>query len=277
MGQCLTSALPKKKWILNGNKTESQLRGTYGKSSLLNPSTYKDDFNHFSPLKPVGMLPNTTDARVLPSQSYYKSTRSFRDVETEKPKLDDTFGELENELIERQDEAIVNPAAQFHLQTPPGVKLSEGSHRAHSKNVSFSSKSHGGNAQLSNTAAGRAMSGVGLGNPKSSILHNKTMDRSLPAYYKDEAYIPKIGMGYEEGRELYESLHARRSKGLPPVTKLAAEHFEVESSIFHRGNNDYGKFDSNQSMTNPHHHRIHNSRRSYNPLTNDILSYRTQE
>ena len=80
-------------------------------------------------------------------------------------------------------------------------------------------------------------------------------------------------MGYEEGREFYESLHARRSKGLPPITKMAAEHFEVESNIFNRMNNDYGRFANAQSLTNPHHHKTHNSRRSYNPLTNDLLNY----
>lgn len=80
-------------------------------------------------------------------------------------------------------------------------------------------------------------------------------------------------MGYEEGRELYESLHARRSKGLPPVTKMAAQHFEVESNIHNRLSNDYGRFSTDLSLTNPHHHRIHNSRRSYNPLTNDMLAY----
>ena len=91
--------------------------------------------------------------------------------------------------------------------------------------------------------------------------------------FLDEKYKPQLGMGYEEGRELYESLHARRSKGLAPITKMAAQHYEVESNINSRPNNDYGKFSSTVSLTDPHYHRKHNSRRSYNPLTNDLLNY----
>jgi hypothetical protein len=45
----------------------------FGKSTLFNPSAYKDDFNHFIPVKPVGMLPTSTNARILPSQANYSA------------------------------------------------------------------------------------------------------------------------------------------------------------------------------------------------------------
>jgi len=88
----------------------------------MNPSVYKDDFNHFPIEKTHGMLPTTTDAMILPSQAYYNSTRSQRMIKKPKPKLDDTFVRLESELKEKQEKTLENNAADFYLQTPNGER-----------------------------------------------------------------------------------------------------------------------------------------------------------
>jgi hypothetical protein len=85
----------------------------------------------------------------------------------------------------------------------------------------------------------------------------------------------KLGMGYEEGRDLYEGVHARRALGFPPNTKIAADHYEIEKSIYNRSYNQYGQ-QSFENLNNPKHHRIHNSRRSYNMITADINPYERQ-
>lgn len=104
---------------------EAKLKGTFGNSTLFNPSVYKDDFNHMPMEKPKGMMPTTTDARILPSQAYYSSMPRERRINRkhkEKPKaeLDDTFARFESDLKEKNDENLQKDATNFYLLTPVG-------------------------------------------------------------------------------------------------------------------------------------------------------------
>ena len=102
-------------------------------------------------------------------------------------------------------------------------------------------------------------------------------DISQHQYFDSSSTRPKLGMGYEEGREFYENLHARRSKGLAPATKYAYEHYEIEDSLRNRETARYGENVPFPSLNDPYYHRGNFSRRSYNPLTNDMYKYTKQQ
>jgi len=75
-------------------------------------------------------------------------------------------------------------------------------------------------------------------------------------------------MGYEEGKEFYEGLHMRRSKGLAPMTKYALDHQEIEDSIRNRETAAYNKWHTGScSFSRPSHTR------RYNVITNEQFDY----
>ena len=88
-------------------------------------------------MKPHGLLPSTTDARILPSQAFYKSGSSYRTTKKKeklKPKLDDTFARLENDINERKDEILQQNASKFYLQTP--TKVNQENNKIERQNIS---------------------------------------------------------------------------------------------------------------------------------------------
>lgn len=91
---------------------ESTLK-KFSRRGVMNPSQYKDDFNQPAPIRPMGMIPTTTNAMVLQSQREYKSkmrpqqrfippSKSLTRFKQPKEDLDDTFVRFEQEQIEKQ-------------------------------------------------------------------------------------------------------------------------------------------------------------------------------
>lgn len=87
----------------------------------------------------------------------------------------------------------------------------------------------------------------------------------------------KLGMGYEEGRDFYEGVYARRSKGLAPNTRLAAEHYEIEDNLYNRETAQYGRHQDFPNLNNPNYHRLLRTGRSYNVLSSDMYDYAKEQ
>ncbi|CAI2374527.1 unnamed protein product [Moneuplotes crassus] len=251
---------------------DNQWKRSLKAAKIPNPSSYKYDFSAKPHENSESLMPKTTDAQIIKSQAFYKSKpRSKRMKQRSKPSLDDTFARLEDDLKVKMDESLKQDAAKFYLQTPIGQKPPppQNLHQ---------------NLTAPEPVRGEKVSEKYLPDPakEGSICGSRGSAPSYPNYdshsiaemYSDQAYKPKIGLGYEEGRGFYENLHARRSKGLPPVTELATKHLEIESNIHNRNNNDYGKFDHYATLGQATTKQINHSRRSYNPLTNEMLDFK---
>ncbi|CAI2374764.1 unnamed protein product [Moneuplotes crassus] len=256
-------------------KTEidSQWQKSFKESELFNPSSYKYDFNKISFENPHGMVPQTTDARILPSQAYYSSRstkRMIKKPQKSKKDLDDTFARLEEDLALKNEETLKEDAAKFYLQTP----IEQKPQISQDRYQNMSPPGPAGVQPQNQPSHKEPSKEVALSHSKASIPSYPNLDaQSIGAMYSEQAYKPKLDQGYEEGRDFYENLHLRRSKGLAPATKIASEHFEVESHIFNRNNNEYGKYVNPATMVNTNRHEIHKSRRQYNPLTNEASNF----
>jgi hypothetical protein len=102
----------------------NKLRDTQSKRGVFNPSVYKEQFNHGIYSKPLGLIPTTTDSRILQSQAPYRSNRAERIIHRKKKvELDDTFVKHEIELMAKNDETFKDNQNQFFMQTPKEHKF----------------------------------------------------------------------------------------------------------------------------------------------------------
>ena len=236
------------KSVKSGNK----LTNKFGRSSVYNPTIYKDDYNHHIPIKPVGMLPTTTDARVIPSQSAYKyrkrderiipPSKSTTKLRISKPKLDDTFERFEQEqLEEHKDSQMINYDIPNSLETQNNSTefYMQASMRDEGNNQRYGFKNN--LAANADRILSKSISALNIRNDEDPMNSMKSSEVK-PNFSNNDNISefsiskPRIGFGLEEGKEYYENLHLKRSKGMAPSTYFADAHKEIEDSMFHSNN-----------------------------------------
>ena len=202
------------------------------------------------------MLPTTTDARIIPSQSTYKYRRrdervippskSTTKLRISKPKLDDTFERFEQEQLEEHKEAqnengnrnsleIPNNSNEFYMQAP---------RNDNADNQRYGYKNNF--AANADRILSKSSSVAVLRNEDEPVNSMKSVEVK-PAFSNNDNISelsiskPKLGLGWDNSKDYYENLHLRRIKGMAPSTYLAEAHKEIEDSIYNRETARYGR------------------------------------
>ena len=273
---------------INPNSGNNSLSKEFGKSNLYNPSLYKSQFeNPMKPVKLVGVSPVNTDSKVLQSQVMYKSNRATkRFIPPPKsrgrvPTRTYNHPSLVNKNAEnvgvhglsppridtglKNDPTFLKHQADFYLMTPKDNQA----RNEKPENPNFRSKF----AENAGRILGKSNSMVDLERDDQATISDLKNSLSGTMTNKAEQNItsqPSLGYNWEQNRKLYESLHARRSKGLAPTTDIAHQHLEVENHLRNRETAAYGKNVDFPSVNDINYHRRSPARMSYNFLSNEV-------